>query len=47
MGRDTLQDAERVLAGHARWALIHVDCRELLAELPDKNVDPVIPDPQY
>lgn len=46
-GRDTMQDVQRVLARHDRWALVHGDCRELLAQLPDGAVDIVACDPPY
>jgi site-specific DNA-methyltransferase (adenine-specific) len=36
-----------VLAGRARWALIHGDCMPILAALPDAAVDHVITDPPY
>ena len=36
-----------VLAGRARWALVHGDCAEVLAVLPAKSVDHVITDPPY
>lgn len=38
---------EDVIAGRARWALVHGDCLEVLPTLPEKSVDHVITDPPY
>jgi DNA modification methylase len=36
-----------VVEGEATWAIVHGDCREVLATLPDRSVDHVITDPPY
>lgn len=36
-----------VLSREARWALVHGDCLEALAELPEASVDAVVTDPPY
>lgn len=36
-----------VLAGRARWCIIHGDCAEVLPMLPEKSVAHVITDPPY
>ena len=34
-----------VLAGRARWALVHGDCDEVLTALPDSSIDAIVTDP--
>lgn len=36
-----------VLEGRARWAVVHADCREVLAALPARSVHHIITDPPY
>ena len=36
-----------VLDGSARYAVICADCRDVLAEMPDRSVDHVVADPPY
>jgi site-specific DNA-methyltransferase (adenine-specific) len=44
---DLHPEIQAVLDGTRRWALVHGDCREVLAGLPPKSVDHVITDPPY
>lgn len=36
-----------VLAGEARWCVVHGDCREVMCQIPDKGVDHILTDPPY
>lgn len=38
---------QEVLEGRSRWAVVHGDCRDVLAALPDASVAHVITDPPY
>lgn len=36
-----------VLAGERQWCVVHGNCREVMASMPDASVDHVITDPPY
>jgi DNA modification methylase len=42
-----LHNVKRVLRGKRSWAVVHANCRRVLAALPDASIDAVITDPPY
>lgn len=39
------QDIQAVLDGHAMWAIVESDCRDVLRSMPDSCVDAIVTDP--
>lgn len=47
MNANDAANIQDVLEGRARWCVVHGDCRDVLAALPDASVAHVITDPPY